>query len=110
MLFALEILIASFVNGGFIRNVLGDYIVVFLIYYFFLSFLETSRIKLAIFVLFLAYTIELLQYINILKLLKIKRTIATTMILGSSFDWLDMLAYTLAFLTLILIARFKHSK
>ncbi|WBL22505.1 ribosomal maturation YjgA family protein [Zunongwangia sp. HRR-M8] len=110
MLFALEILIASFVNGGFIRNVLGDYIVVFLIYYFFLSFLEISKIKLAIFVLFLAYAIELLQYVNILKLLKIKRTIATTMILGSSFDWLDMLAYTLAFLTLILIARFKRYK
>ena len=102
-LFITEFLIARFIDGGFIRNVLGDYLVVFLIYYFLLSFYKWQKIKLAVFVLLVAYLIEILQYVQILKILGIPKSTFTDMILGSSFDWLDMLAYTLAFLSLVLM-------
>ena len=102
-LFVTEFLIARFIDGGFIRNVLGDYLVAFLIYYFLLSFYKWQKIKLAVFVLLVAYLIEILQYVQILKILGIPKSTFTDMILGSSFDWLDMLAYTLAFLSLVLI-------
>ena len=109
-LFITEFLIARFINGGFIRNVLGDYLVVFLIYYFLLAFYKWQKFKLAVFVLLLAYLIEILQYIQILKILGIPKSTFTDMILGSSFDWLDMLAYTLAFLSLVFMQRILQKK
>ena len=109
-LFITEFLIARFINGGFIRNVLGDYLVVFLIYYFLLSFYKWQKFKLAVFVLLVAYLIEILQYVQILKILGIPKSTFTDMILGSSFDWLDMLAYTLAFLSLVLMQRIWKKK
>ena len=109
-LFITEFLIARFINGGFIRNVLGDYLVVFLIYYFLFSFYKWQKFKLAVFVLLLAYLIEILQYVKILKILGIPKSTFTDMILGSSFDWLDMLAYTLAFLSLVFMQRILQKK
>ena len=108
--FITEFLIARFIDGGFIRNVLGDYLVVFLIYYFLLSFYKWQKIKLAVFVLLVAYLIEILQYVQILKILGIPKSTFTDMILGSSFDWLDMLAYTLAFLSLVFMQRIFQEK
>lgn len=110
VLFITEFLIARFINGGFIRNVLGDYLVVFLIYYFLLSFYKWQKIKLAVFVLLVAYLIEILQYVQILKILGIPKSTFTDMILGSSFDWLDMLAYTLAFLSIVFMQRILQKK
>ena len=109
-LFITEFLIARFIDGGFIRNVLGDYLVVFLIYYFLLSFYKWQKIKLAVFVLLIAYFIEILQYVQILKMLGIPKSTFTDMILGSSFDWLDMLAYTLAFLSIVFMQRIWKKK
>ena len=109
-LFITEFLIARFINGGFIRNVLGDYLVVFLIYYFLLSFYKWQKIKLAVFVLLVAYLIEILQYVQILKILGIPKSTFTDIILGSSFDWLDMLAYTLAFLSIVFMQRIWKKK
>ncbi|UAB85404.1 DUF2809 domain-containing protein [Zunongwangia sp. SCSIO 43204] len=109
-LFITEFLIARFIDGGFIRNVLGDYLVVFLIYYFLLSFYKWQKIKLAVFVLLVAYLIEILQYVQILKILGIPKSTFTDMILGSSFDWLDMLAYTLAFLSIVFMQRILQKK
>ena len=109
-LFITEFLIARFIDGGFIRNVLGDYLVVFLIYYFLLSFYKLQKIKLAVFVLLVAYLIEILQYVQILKMLGIPKSTFTDMILGSSFDWLDMLAYTLAFLSIVFMQRIWKKK
>ena len=109
-LFITEFLIARFIDGGFIRNVLGDYLVVFLIYYFLLNFYKWQKIKLAVFVLLVAYLIEILQYVQILKILGIPKSTFTDMILGSSFDWLDMLAYTLAFLSIVFMQRIWKKK
>tara|TARA_B100000953_G_scaffold300103_1_gene302967 strand:+ start:1657 stop:2031 length:375 start_codon:yes stop_codon:yes gene_type:complete len=109
-IFIIEFLIARFINGGFIRNVLGDYLVVFLIYYFLLTFFKWQQFKVAIFVLLLAYFIEFLQYLKILKILGIPRSTFTTMVLGSSFDWGDIVAYTLAFLSIIGIAKVFNNK
>lgn len=99
-LFSIEVGIATFFSGGFIRNVLGDFLIVFLLYFFILSFLKIKKQKLAFIVLIFAYGIELLQYVTILKLLKFERSVTSDLILGSSFDWNDILAYTLAFLCL----------
>ena len=45
--------------------------------------------------LLLAYTIEILQYINIMALLGLSHNTFTRMVLGTTFTWEDMIAYTL---------------
>ncbi len=108
--FLVEVIIERFFHGGFIRNVLGDYLVVFLIYYFILTFFKWKKLYVAIGVLLLAYLIEVGQYINILQLLKIKNSPTTHIVLGSSFDWKDMAAYTLAFLSILLLEKLLKKK
>ena len=109
-LFTLEVIIERFFHGGFIRNVFGDYLVVFLIYCFVLSFFKWKKLYVAIGVLVLAYLIEIAQYIDILQLLKIKKSQASHIVLGSSFDWKDMAAYTLAFFTILGLEKLRRKK
>jgi len=61
-------------------------------------------------VLLLSYLIEIAQYVNILKLLNISQTKSTDILLGSSFDWKYMAAYTLAFLTILLVEKMLENK
>ncbi len=58
-------------------------------------FLKTNWRRLAIAVLLLAYTIEILQYLNIMGLLGLRHNTFTRMVLGTTFTWEDMVAYTL---------------
>lgn len=95
LLLGTEVLIAMYFKDGFIRPILGDFLVVILIYTFLMAFLKTSWRRLAIAVLLLAYTIEILQYINIMALLGLSHNTVTRMVLGTTFTWEDMIAYTL---------------
>lgn len=94
-LFVTEVVIAIYFKDDFIRPILGDFLVVILIYAFLMTFLKTSWRRLAIAVLLLAYTIEILQYINIMALLGVSHNTFTRMVLGTTFTWEDMVAYTL---------------
>jgi hypothetical protein len=103
LLFLVEFLIAKYLHSGFIRMVVGDYLVVILLYCFFRSFLKISYQKTAIFTLLLAYFIECMQWLNILSLLRIKQNTFTHMTLGSTFDWMDMLSYTIGFISILVV-------
>lgn len=58
LLLVIEVLIAAFLNDGFIRHTMGDFLVVILLYCFFKSFLKTNSIAVAIVTLAIAFTIE----------------------------------------------------
>ncbi|SFU45192.1 Protein of unknown function [Pustulibacterium marinum] len=104
LFFVIEVLIASFFHDRFIRPIFGDYLVVFLVYCFVQSFLVSKKYGWVSFaVLLFAYLIEILQYINLIELLGMQHTTFTRLTLGSSFEWADMLAYTLGVGTLYLI-------
>lgn len=105
ILFGIEIIIASYFHGNFIRNTLGDFLVVILIYSFIRAFTNIDWKKIALGVLLLSYAIELFQWIDILQLLHIKSNTTTAIVLGSSFDWGDMLAYTLGILTIVVFEK-----
>lgn len=66
-IFIVEVLIALFVHDNFIRPYIGDVLVVILIYCFLKSFLSLSVLPLATFVLTFSFTIELLQYFQIVE-------------------------------------------
>ncbi len=95
LLFVTEVIIAIYFKDGFIRPILGDFLVVILIYAFLSAFLNTNKLKLALGVLLLAYFIEILQYLNIMGLLGLRHNTFTRMVLGTTFTWEDILAYTL---------------
>ncbi len=89
-----ELVIFKSTNNGFIRFVFGDFLVVILIYSFIKSFLKIESKHIAIGVLLFAYGIELLQLINILDILNIQPNTFTKILLGSTFSFEDMIAYT----------------
>ncbi|WP_299386759.1 DUF2809 domain-containing protein [uncultured Lacinutrix sp.] len=95
LLLLIEIAIAIFLKGGFIRHTFGDFLSVILIYCFIKSFLNIKPILVAVLVLAIAFIIEFLQLANILEFLNLRdnRLIAT--ILGTSFSIQDLIAYTL---------------
>lgn len=110
LLFVTEVLIALFVHDQFIRPYVGDFLVVILIYCFVKSFLNTPVVPTAIAVLLFAYLVELLQYFHIVEVLGLQHSRAARIIIGSSFEWQDILAYTLGILAVVLVENRNHHK
>lgn len=93
LLFVAEVLIALFLHDNFVRPYVGDVLVVMLIYCFVKSFLDVPEFVLAIGVLLFAFAIEFLQYIKIVHVLGLEKSELMRTVLGTSFAWLDLLAY-----------------
>ena len=107
ILFLVEVLIALFVHDNFIRPFVGDVLVVILIYCFIKSFLNSPVVITAIAVLLFAYLIEVLQYFKIVNILGLQNSNLARIIIGTSFEWTDILAYTLGIGLVILLDKNK---
>tara|TARA_R110002049_G_scaffold301508_1_gene493595 strand:+ start:207 stop:590 length:384 start_codon:yes stop_codon:yes gene_type:complete len=103
LLFITEALIAIYLKSGFIRHTFGDFLVVILLYSFFKSFIPNNHFKMAISVLAFAFFIEFLQLANILETLNLQNNYLIKVILGSSFQISDLVAYTLGTVTILII-------
>ncbi|WP_298895571.1 DUF2809 domain-containing protein [uncultured Psychroserpens sp.] len=103
LLLLTEVGIAAFLSEGFIRHTFGDFLVVILIYCFLRSFIQTKPIYIAIVVFIIAFVIEFLQLFNLLDYLNLRHNEMATIILGSTFEVSDLIAYTLGILTILLI-------
>lgn len=107
LLFITEVLIALFVKDRFVRPYVGDYLVVMLIYCFVRTFLNSPVLPTAIAVLLFAYLIETLQYFRLVDRLGLEHNIIAKTVIGYGFSWIDMLAYTLGIITILLLAAFQ---
>jgi hypothetical protein len=103
ILFGIEILIAKFAHDQIIRPYFGDLLVVILIYCFVKSFLNTPVLITALCVLTFSYTIEILQYFNIVEKLGLGNSKIARIVIGTSFEWIDLVAYTLGIGLVILL-------
>ena len=103
LLFIIEVIIAVFVNDKFVRPIVGDFLVVILIYCFVKAFFNIPVIKAAVAVLIFAYTVEILQYFKVVKLLGLQKSKLANIIIGNTFQWGDLVAYTLGILLVIFI-------
>ena len=92
-IFLIEVLIALFVRDKIIRPFLGDVLVVVLLYFSFRTILKARARSVAIGVLLFAVVIEVSQFLNLAEGLGLEKNSAAEIILGSTFDWLDILAY-----------------
>lgn len=109
-IFAIEVFIGSFVRDSIIRPYGGDVLVVILIYYFVKSFISIKSLYLVIAVLLFAYAIEIGQYFNLVEILGMQNNKLMRIVIGSSFSWGDMVAYTLGAIICYLIDKKQTAK
>lgn len=101
LLFTIEVLIAKYLHDRIIRPYVGDVLVVMLIYCFIRSFFRFPVLPTAIATLLFAFLIETLQYFNIVHLLGLEKYYLARVVIGTSFEWIDLIAYTIG--TLIIL-------
>lgn len=95
ILFLVEVLIAVFVKDRIIRPYGGDVLAVVMLYAFFRAFVSWKPVIVAIVVLGIALAIELAQLADLLGILGLKDVTILRIVLGSQFEWLDLVAYAL---------------
>ena len=78
-----------------------------LIYCFVKSFLNTPVWPTAIGVLIFSFTIEVLQYFDLVALLGLQDSKIARIVIGTSFAWADLLAYTVGIVVLLFFERKK---
>ena len=111
ILFVTEILIAIFAHDNIIRPYVGDVLVVILIYCAVKAFLNTPVVATAIWVLIFSYVIEALQYFRLVKLLGLHHSSLARTVIGTSFAWTDILAYTIGVAIILWVKKiFKHQR
>jgi hypothetical protein len=101
LIFILEILIALFAHDRIIRPYTGDFLVVILMYCFLKSFLNIPVLRTGLSVLIFSYAVEILQYFHIADRIGLQDLGLAKIIIGSSFEWIDLIAYS-AGITLVL--------
>lgn len=110
LIFLVEIFIALYVHDNFIRPYVGDFLVVILIFCFLKSFLNIPVLPTALSVLLFSYVIESLQYFQLVKKLGLQHSKLARIVIGTSFEWIDIFAYTMgiAFIIFIESIRLNH--
>jgi hypothetical protein len=99
--FIIEVLIALYIHDPFVRPYLGDVLVVILMYCFLKSFLKLPVLTVAVAVLIFSFTIEFLQYLNIVATLGLEKSKIARTVIGTSFSWIDFLTYIIG-ITIVL--------
>ena len=95
LLFLLEVFIAPFVPDKIIRPYTGDFLATVHFHCLARGLLVAPPLNVALSVLLSAYLIEALQYMNLLRWLGWQHSRVVRLVLGSRFEWPDLLAYTL---------------
>jgi hypothetical protein len=94
-LVALELAIAAFVHDGFVRPYLGDALATVLVYCLLSSWWRAPAGRVVLVALLISYAIEVAQALHLLAWLGWQQSRLARLLLGSQFEWIDMLAYTL---------------
>lgn len=110
VLFLIEVAIALYVHDDFIRPFFGDVLVVILIYCFLMSFLNVSKIKMAVFVLLFAFSIELGQYCDLISFLHLQNSRLARVVIGTSFAIADLVCYFAGFVAILLVEYWLENK
>lgn len=100
ILLGIEIMIALFVHDKFVRPYVGDMLVVMVLYTFIRIFLPERMRLLPFYIFVFSALVELLQYIQIVKLLGLENNRFFAILIGSTFDIKDILCYGIGCLLL----------
>ena len=103
ILFITEVVIALYLHDAVIRPYVGDFLVVILLYCFVKTFLHAPPLPIAIGVLLFSFIIEGLQYIHFIALIGWQNNQLARIVFGTSFSPVDLVAYVLGIVTVIII-------
>src|SRR5215510_11987380 len=103
VLFVVEISIALFIHDRLIRPFVGDMLVVILIFTICRSFIKANHFRLAFCVLIFSFAIEIGQYFNLVSILGVQHIKLARIIIGTTFDFHDLLAYSAGILLIFII-------
>lgn len=106
-LFLIEVLIAMYVHDNFIRPYFGDFLVVILMYCFLRAFTNLGVKPTVLAVLMFSYLIEVLQYLNFVEWIGLGNSEIARTLIGTSFAWIDIVAYTTGSLAILWFERMK---
>lgn len=112
-LFLIEVLIATELKDFFfIRAYLGDVIVVMVLYYLVLAFIDLNKTKLIIGIFIFSSLVEFAQYFHFAEILGFRDNKMMMIVLGNSFSWIDILCYGAGCVILYLVEMtiFTHTK
>ncbi len=106
MLLVIEVTIAVFIHDQFIRPFFGDFLVVIFVYCG-LRIFNQNILKTALLSLLIAFFIEILQYFKFIEITGLIKYKILAVVIGNSFSWLDILAYSFGFTFILLIENFE---
>lgn len=95
VIFISEIVIALYVHDDFVRPWVGDVLVVVLLYCFVRGVARLNVTSAAWLVLMFSWLVEALQYLRIVTILGLESNAVARTIIGTTFSWSDIVAYTL---------------
>ena len=107
ILFTVEVCIAVFVRDGVIRPYVGDVLAVMLVYCTLRAITPLRIVPAIIATLGIALAIELAQLFNLLDLLALRGNAVARIILGGSFDLLDLAAYAAGGVLILIAEAFR---
>lgn len=93
ILLILEVLIARYVQDRFVRPYLGDVLVVIVLYTAIRAVIPDKIALLPLYLFIFAAGVEFLQYFKLLQMLGLQKNTFFRIVLGSTFDWKDILCY-----------------
>jgi len=109
--FIAEVLVATtFSRVVFIRSYISDFLVVILLYHVIKVFHDSSPSILAASVFIFACGVEVSQHFHLVDALGLRRGSLLYILIGTSFSWIDILAYFLGVLTSFLVDSFLISE
>lgn len=102
-----EVLIALYLHDRIIRPYIGDLLVVIMIYCFLKAFYNGSVVVISLSVLIFAFIVEASQYFKLINYLGLQHSKIAGIILGSSFEWIDIAAYIIGIAIVLFAERLK---
>jgi Protein of unknown function (DUF2809) len=102
-LFLVEISIALFIHDRLVRPFVGDMLVVILIFTICKSVINANYFWLAFCVLIFSFAVEIGQYFNLVSILGLQHCGLARTVIGTTFDYHDLLAYSAGVLLIFII-------
>ena len=100
LLFGVELVIALWVHDTLIRPFIGDVLVVMFLFCLLRTVIQINNQCLILGVLIFSYAVEIGQYFQLAQWLGLAQYPIARIVIGSTFDGMDLVAYTLGALLL----------
>ncbi|ARV07646.1 hypothetical protein BTO04_13515 [Polaribacter sp. SA4-10] len=107
VLFLIEVIIAKYTTG-FIRHTVGDYLAVMFVYSLIKSVFNISVEKALLITFIISFIIEFLQLSNLQNNFPEEYSKVLKIILGTSFSFRDLVAYTLGIISILILEKTNH--